>query len=286
MERIIFSLLRGICQIPAYVAYEKRFFSDEGIDVEIHIEPTAWMIPNKLTNGESHFAVIPWTRVATGEERDLQLVLLAGSGYEEAAIVIRRGIRCSEVKKVVIPQRGGIKDLTAIAMIAHLGWKDAEIIRQPSGDGAIISFFGLGADAASMVEPYATMMELMGVGSVIKRTGDIWQGAPGCSLTTTVMLKEAEPDLVQRVVNAFVRGTFFARKNKSEAASIASQYIGINESFIRKALDVNLPDINAIRNKKAMEDILHLMVKLGYIKRFPANYIDLTFLDRASNWGD
>lgn len=286
MGKVTFSLLRGICQIPAYVAYEMGFFRDEGVDVEINIEPTAWMIPNKLTNGESHFAVIPWTRVATAEEKELRLVLLAGSGYEEAAIVIRKGIRSSDVKKVVIPQRGGMKDLTAIALIEHLGWKEVEIIRQPSGDGAIISFFGGGADAASMVEPYATMMELMGVGSVIKRTGDIWQGAPGCSLTTTFMLKEAEPDLVQRIVNAFVRGTFFTRKNKNESARIAYRYIGINESFIRKALDVNLPDINAIRNKKVMEDILYLMANLGYIRRFPANYIDLAFLDKVDISGD
>lgn len=286
MGKVTFSLLRGICQIPAYVAYEMGFFRDEGVDVEINIEPTAWMIPNKLTNGESHFAVIPWTRVATAEEKELRLVLLAGSGYEEAAIVIRKGIRSSDVKKVVIPQRGGMKDLTAIALIEHLGWKEVEIIRQPSGDGAIISFLGGGADAASMVEPYATMMELMGVGSVIKRTGDIWQGAPGCSLTTTFMLKEAEPDLVQRIVNAFVRGTFFTRKNKNESARIAYRYIGINESFIRKALDVNLPDINAIRNKKVMEDILYLMANLGYIRRFPANYIDLAFLDKVDILGD
>lgn len=275
------SLLRGVCQIPAYVAYEKGFFKEERIDVEVNIEPTAWMIPYKMTNGESHFAVIPWTRVAAAEERDIPLVLLAGSGYEEAAIVIRKGIKPSEVKKIVIPNRGGMKDLTAMALIEHLGWKDVDIIRQPSGDGAIISFFGKGADAASMVEPYATMMELLDVGTIVKRTGDIWRGAPGCSLTTTVSLKETNPDLVQRMVNAFFRGTIFVKENKKESAKIASKYIGINDKFIHEALKVNLPDINAIRNKDAMDDILHLMKKLGYIRKLPTNYNDLSFLDRA-----
>ncbi|PYL71972.1 MAG: hypothetical protein DMF22_05515, partial [Verrucomicrobia bacterium] len=45
MERILMSLLRGICQMPAYVAKEKGFFFDEGLDVEIEIQPTAWMVP-------------------------------------------------------------------------------------------------------------------------------------------------------------------------------------------------------------------------------------------------
>ena len=111
------------------------------------------MVPHKLVSGESHFAVIPWTRVAAAEEEDIPLVLICGSGFEEAAIVVRKEISTSKVRKVAIPQRGGMKDLTEMGLIEDLGWKDVELIRLPSGDGAIISLFGKGADAASMVEP-------------------------------------------------------------------------------------------------------------------------------------
>ncbi len=232
-------------------------------------------------SGESHFAVIPWTRVAAVEEKDIPLVLISGSGYEEAAIVVRKGISISEVKKVAIPQRGGMKDLTAMGLIESLGWKDVELIRQPSGDGAIISLFGKGADAASMVEPYATMMERLGVGTVVRRTGDIWQGAPGCSLTTTVRMKETASEIVQSVVNAFVRGVVFVRENSDESSEIASRYIGVNARFIREALNANKPNMDAIRNKKAMEGVLTLMMKLGYIEKLPTNYSDLSFLDKA-----
>lgn len=106
MVKAYFSLLRGICQTPAYVAYERGFFKEEGVDAVLSIEPTAWMVPHKLMSGESQFAVIPWTRVAGAEEKDIPLVLICGSGYEEAAIVVRKEISISEVKRVVIPQRG------------------------------------------------------------------------------------------------------------------------------------------------------------------------------------
>ncbi|MBE0425202.1 MAG: ABC transporter substrate-binding protein [Nitrospirae bacterium] len=282
MEKVTFSLLRGICQMPAYVAHEKGFFKEEGIHAMLSIEPTAWMVPNKLMSGECQFAVIPWTRVAAAEEKDIPLVLISGSGFEEAAIVIRKGISTSDVKRVAIPQRGGMKDLTAMGLIENLGWKDVELVRLPSGDGAIIALFGMGADAASMVEPYATMMEGLGVGTVVKRTGDIWQGAPGCSLTTTVQMKETAPETVQSVVKAFVRGAIFVRDNPDESAEISSGYIGISVRFIRDALNVNRPDVDAIRNRKAMENVLSLMMKLGYIEKLPTNYSDLTFLDRAA----
>ncbi len=281
MKNVSFSLLRGVCQMPAYVAYEKGFFKEEGLNVNLNIEPTAWMVPHKLVSGESHFAVIPWTRVAAAEDKDTPLVLICGSGFEEAAIVVRKEINPLNVRRVAIPLRGGMKDLTAMGLIESLGWKDVEVIRLPSGDGAIISLFGKGADAASMVEPYATMMEALGIGTVLKRTGDVWKGAPGCSLTTTMELKETSPDLTQKIVRAFVRGVTFVKENPEESAQIASRYIGINAGFIRSALLVNKPDVDAIRNKRAMEGVLSLMMKLGYIEKLPTNFSDLNFLDKA-----
>jgi len=281
MKKISFSLLRGVCQIPAYIAHNKGFFRDEGIDVDLNIEPTAWMVPYKLNSGTCQFAVIPWTRVVSVEERDKPFVIISGSGYEEAAIVVKRGIDISEVKKICIPQRGGMKDLTAMALIKSLHLENIELIRQPSGDGAIISLFGQGADAASMVEPYATMMECLDIGKVVRRTGDVWPGVPGCSLTTTREFRENEPETVNKVVRAFVKGAFFIRDNIKETAEIATSYIGINESFIEKALKANKPNVYAIKNQKAMDEVISFMVGLGYIKEKPKDYIDLTFLNRA-----
>jgi ABC-type nitrate/sulfonate/bicarbonate transport system substrate-binding protein len=150
MSKVGFSLLRGICQLPAYVAFEKGFFKVEGIDADLEIAATATLVPDKLSSGRREFAVMPWTRVAAGQTEGLSLLLLAGSGCEEAAIVVRQGIDPSKVRKVAIPLRGGIKDLTAMGLIKSLGWNDIELVRQPSGDGAILALVGQGADAASM----------------------------------------------------------------------------------------------------------------------------------------
>ncbi len=278
--KIRFALLRGVCQIPAYVAHEEGLFSEEGLDVELEIAATAWLVPRKLAEGECQFAVMPWTRVAAADE---PLVLLCGSGREEAAIVMRKGISEDGVRRVVVPQRGGIKDLTAMGLIRSLGWDEVEVLRQPSGDGAIISFFGEGADAASMVEPYATMMEALGIGRVIRRTGDLWSGAPGCSLTSVRSFVEDDPGTTERVVRAFVRGAELTASDPNRAARVAADYIGVNERFIRAALERDRPDPNAIRNTEAMQGILELMVDLGYVERVPDGFMDLSFLDSVTS---
>ncbi|HEX7879788.1 MAG TPA: ABC transporter substrate-binding protein [Candidatus Eisenbacteria bacterium] len=281
-DRIRVSLLRGVCQIPAYVAFEKNFLGDEGLDATLDVAATAWLVPQKLMAGESQFAVIPWTRVAAAEANDLPLCLLAGSGHEEVAIVLRNGIEPKDVKRVAVPVRGGMKDLTAMGLLESLGWQDAQLVRLPSGDGAILAFVGQGVDAASMVEPYATMLEEMGMGRVIRRTGDVWKGAPGCSLTTTVPFKEAEPETVQRFVNAFARGVQFVSESPEESATIAADYIGVHPKFILAALRKNRPDIDAIRNHEAMLGVLALMQKLKYVDRRPEHFSDLSFLDRVA----
>lgn len=281
MSTVSMSVLRGVCQTPAYVAHDKGFFKDQGLDVNLDVVATAWLVPHRLEHGEADFALLPWTRVAAADQDEVALVLVAGSGYEEAAIVLRKGLKPEQVKSVVVPLRGGMKDLTAMGLIRSIGWTDVELLRQPSGDGAIISFFGDGADAASMVEPYATMLQTMGVGQVLKRTGDLWPGAPGCSLATTVALRDKDPDVVQRFVNAFAQAVDFVHNEPKQAAEIAHRYIGVNPRFIELALGNNKPNIDAIRNQDVMDKLIDLMLDLGYLKQRPGNYCDLTFLDKA-----
>lgn len=281
MSALRLSLLRGICQMPAYVAHARGFFRALDLDVDLHIEPTASLVPDKLLNGGCDFAVMPWTRVAVAAHRDQPLVLVAGSGCEEAALVVRNGLPLNAVQRVAVPLRGGIKDLTAMGLFRSLGWRDVESLSMPSGDGAILALVGEGADAASMVEPYATMMEMLGVGTVHKRTGDLWPGVPGCSLTTTAARIGTQPTVVARMVKAFVRGAHHVLTDPADAAAIAAQYIGVHARFIEAALQVNRPNVRAICNDHAMDDALQLMLDLGYISKRPERYRDLTFLEDA-----
>ncbi|HMP77250.1 MAG TPA: ABC transporter substrate-binding protein [Kiritimatiellia bacterium] len=276
-----FALLRGVCQTPAYVAHARGLFAEEGVESSVHVSPTAWMIPEQLLSGSVEFAVISWTRVAAAEKGEAPLKLLCGSGIEEAAIVVREGLDPAEVRTVAVPREGGMKDLTAMGLLESMGWSGAVQRRFPSGDGAIISFFGQGADAASMVEPYAAMMEQLGVGRVVRRTGDVWPGAPGCTLAASAALIERDPDLVQRVVRAYVKAIAHVRAKPDDAAAAAAPLIGVHEDMIRRALRSNLPDANAIRNEDSMQRILQLMQRLGYVAEIPSNFSDLRFLDQV-----
>lgn len=284
MKTIRLALLRGVCQLPAYVAHKRGFFEAQGLASEASVTPTAWLIPDQLLSGAADFAVLPWTRVAAAEKGEAPLKVVCGSGIEEAALVVRNGLKIGDVKSVAVPREGGMKDLTAMGLVDSLGWtpeRGVKHCRFPSGDGAIICFTGNGSDAASMIEPYAAMFEKLGIGWVARRTGDIWPGAPGCSLATSAARVATDPDTVQRVVNAYVAAAKFVAENPTEAAEIGAPFIGVSPEILIHALKSNRPDVNAVRNTQAMDAVLLLMQKLGYVQDIPRNFADLRFLDRA-----
>lgn len=285
MDRIGMSLLRGVCQLPAYVAHDAGIFAELGLKVELDIVATAWQIPERLLRREADFAILPWTRTVLENLNAGPLVVVCGSGREEAAIVVRKGLRVEEVGSIALPKRGGLKDLTAMALLESLGWTDIQEVRQPCGDGAVLSLVGKGADAASMVEPYATVMEERGIGTVVKRTGDIWPGAPGCSLATTAGTIEQDPEMVHRVVDGFVRASALIQRDPERASAIASRYVGVAPDIFRKALRRNRPAVDAMRNRPAIDTMLELMMKLGYIDRVPEGWLDLSFLDAVAAAG-
>ena len=137
-----------------------------------------------------------------------------------------------------------------------------------------------------MDEPYATMFEQMGLGRIVKRTGDFWKGAPGCSLACRADLIEKDPDLVQKVVRAYIKAASWVQKNPEEAAVMAAPIIGVKASYTAAAIRANPPRIDGIRNKETMNTILEYMKSLGYIDYLPEGFADLSFMDSIASDGN
>jgi len=276
MDVVRISLLRGVCQTPAYVADARGLFAAAGLEARVDIAPTAWVVPQRMAEGALDFAVLPWTRVAAAAAEGEDLIAVCGSGCEEVALVVRPGLELAGVRSVAVPHEGGMKDLTAAGLMKSL---DVETtIRLPSGDAAIIAFLG-GADAAVMVEPYATLLEMRGLGRVVRRTGDVWPGAPGCSLATTRRLLRERPGYVRAVVRAFVAGAQHVHAQPDDAATIAARYIGVGADVCRRAFDANRPNVRALHQHEAMDHVLDLMLELGYLTEKPKDFTDLRFVD-------
>lgn len=281
-------LIRGICQMPGYVAYEKGFFKGQGLDVSCSVDPTAWVLADKLISGDISFGIVPWTRVVSARDRGDKLVIIAGSGYEETATVVRRDSNINSLselkgKRISLPVEGGMKDLTSQALFKKydINPEDTEILRLPSGDAAILALLSGRVDATTNVEPYATMAVELGMGKIIARGKDILPKVPGCSLTTMDNFLQDHPDIVLKFIKAILKAEKFCHREPEEAAKISSKYIGISSGIIREALRYNQPRTDIAGSIDVMMQIIKLMKDLGYIKSIPQEFYNFEPLKKA-----
>jgi len=281
-------LIRGICQMPGYVAYEKGFFKDQGLDVSCSVDPTAWILADKLISGDISFGIVPWTRVVSARDRGDDLIVISGSGYEETATVVRRDANINSLselkgKRISLPVEGGMKDLTSQALFKKYGItpQNTEILRLPSGDAAMLALLSGRVDATTNVEPYATMAVELGIGKIIARGKDILPKVPGCSLTTTDRFLQDHPDIVLKFIKAILKAEEFCHEEPEEAAEISSKYIGISAGIIREALRYNQPHTDITGSIDVMMGIVRLMKELGYIENISQEFYDFELLKKA-----
>ena len=79
-----------------------------------------------------------------------------------------------------------------------------------------------------------------------------------------------------------MRGAQFVEASLDELSEIAAKYIEVSSQVIRKALEVNRPNPDAIRNQAAMDQVIGLMIERGYIDRPLTRYKNLSFLNKAA----
>ena len=81
--------------------------------------------------------------------------------------------------------------------------------------------------------------------------------------------------------NAYVAASLFVHENPDAAAEIGASFIGVHVEIARCTLHVNRLNVDAIRKRTAIKQVLTLMQKLGYVQHLPQNFAELCFLDRA-----
>ena len=74
-----------------------------------------------------------------------------------------------------------------------------------------------------VAEPFNAAAETLGVGKILRFTGDIWRHHACCVMVMHENDLQSRPDWSQKVVNAVVKAQAWARNNRAEAARLLSK---------------------------------------------------------------
>jgi NitT/TauT family transport system substrate-binding protein len=78
-----------------------------------------------------------------------------------------------------------------------------------------------------VAEPFNALAETMGIGKVLRFTGDVWRNHACCTVFMHERDLEQRPEWSQKVVDAIVRAQLWIRENRAETAQLLSKE-GVN----------------------------------------------------------
>jgi NitT/TauT family transport system substrate-binding protein len=199
--------------VPIYLAYDRGFFKDEGLDVDLQVLNDNAAIIQTLATNQSQFALTtPDPVVFNAIGRGIEIKIVApstvnGPTDRPAQFVVRKELIDNGTYKTAADLRG--RTVAAPAQSSEwyveksLSNVNLTVVRTPDIAAA---FQSKAVDAAWIPEPVATAVNASGTGKTVYSTGELFPGAVAAALMMSPQFLKDNPEAAQRFVIAYLRG--------------------------------------------------------------------------------
>jgi NitT/TauT family transport system substrate-binding protein len=224
---------------PLYVALEKGYFREMGIEIEfdysVETDAVALVGANEL-----QFAVVSGEQVLLARSQGLPVVYVA-AWYQQypVAVVSKTEQEITSPadlkgKQIGLPFLGGANYIGLDALLFAAGLDDADVSLVSIGFNQVEA---LATDQVEVVSVYAANepVQLRAQGYELNelRVADYVQLASNGLITNEATLSE-NPDLVRRLVTAFLNGLADAIIDPDEAYELSKAYVEILDEDVEK----------------------------------------------------
>ena len=235
-------LLGDLHHLPFFVAQDRGFFLEEGLNVEVvgpfdagPAEMDA-LAANQIDMG--YVGVAPAMLAAA---RKIPLSIVSGVNLEGSGLVTGMDINSVaelKSKKIATPAPGSIQYVMFGMLLAgnNLGYNDIELfpgtvkppdMPQSLQTGRINGYF--------VWEPFVAKSVVGGYGKVLVESKDIWPGHPCCVIVTGGDFVRSHESTVASVIRAHRRAIDFIEANPAEAKAIAGKWTRLDPAIIDNA---------------------------------------------------
>jgi NitT/TauT family transport system substrate-binding protein len=220
----------AIAYAPVYVAKEKGFYEEEGLDVEFLWAQAAPEAVQAIIGGSAECGVGGSFGMIAAVEKGAPVITVAlyAHGGDRIALAVRNDSAINTLQdlygKKVGFQSGGIGQqmFQTMCQVEKLDTSKMDIVFVNNVDMAA-AVAAKSLDAIVTWEPMPSLLEAKGLVKVRQRGGKYLQ-SPGCVIVGTEYIKKSR-DVVSRLVTAHFRGCQFVRQSPKEAAVINAKYV-------------------------------------------------------------
>jgi NitT/TauT family transport system substrate-binding protein len=242
---------------PMYVMIEKGFAREQGLDVQLEHNVRETDAVALLGAGELTFAVVSGEQVLLSRAQGVPVVYVA-AWYQKYPVSVvakaEQGIKTVadlKGKTIGLPGLYGANYIGLEALLASAGLSDANVTLSSIGFTQVES---LATDQVQAIVGYAAnepiQLRAQGYDVTELRVADFVNLASNGLVTNEKTLKE-NPELVRRMVKAFVQGLEYTIAHPDEAYEISKKYVeglaNLDESVQKEILAVSIESWQAER---------------------------------------
>jgi len=279
-------LQNDLHHLPVFIALEKGFFKQEGLDVEVSGIFRAG--PEEMSAFSAHELDIGYVGQAPATAAILNGVVdvkfISQVNLEGSAIVVRKneqykGLSDMSGKTVAIPGHATMQDFLLRKAVKKAGLSIDQIKLIVLKPPEMIQALKHGhIDAFIAWEPYPSQALQKGAGRVLVSSKEIWPDHPCCVLVADNGFCINNPKAVDKILEIHRRACEFINNNKKEAIVIGTKYTGMDQMTILTAIS-NIKYSVEIDRHKSLEFVNYLR-ELGYAKfRAKQQFLDGMFYE-------
>ncbi len=230
--------------LAVWVAIDKGFFRDEGIEVEVagifKAGPEEMSAFASKSIDVGYLGVAPSTTGVANKFADVKAVAMANT--EGSAIIVRKDSTIMTVKDlkgktIAIPGYSTVQDFLLRKALEREGIDPKRVniivIKPPE---MITALDTKQIDAFIAWEPHPSKAITMGIGRTLIPSSKIWKDHPCCVVAVEGTFYRDNPDVIKAFLKAHVRATEHINKNLDEAVRIGMKFTGMDEATIRQAM--------------------------------------------------
>ncbi len=231
-------------QLAFYVAQQKGYFQEEGLEVEV---------AGVYNSGPEEMGAFQAGALDIGYVGAAPAILAVANGKANVVAVAQANLNGSALvaspasgarsvsdlkgKKVAVPNVGTVQDFLLRKALSeeNLTVHDIqEVYMAPPQMLAALSTSSV--DACLVWEPFVSQMVTQGWGRIVSLSSDIWEDHPCCLVVAGEEFLREHPDAVDALVRAHQRATAFLQDHSEEALSLAAEFTGLKVDVVDMAL--------------------------------------------------